>query len=84
MATGVPVVTTTGGAIPEVVGQAAVTVTPGDVQELAAAISGPSENEKSRRALIASGLERSRKFAGNCTRNAGAIYIHDLSGELAQ
>ena len=67
MATGVPVVTTTGGAIPEVVGQAAVTVTPGDVQELAAAISDMLENENSRRALIASGLERSQKFAWEAT-----------------
>ena len=67
MATGVPVVTTTGGAIPEVVGQAAVTVTPGDVQELAAAISDLLENENSRSALIASGLERSRKFTWEAT-----------------
>ena len=67
MATGVPVVTTTGGAIPEVVGQAAVTVTPGDVQELAAAISDMLENENSRSALIASGLERSQKFTWEAT-----------------
>ena len=67
MATGVPVVTTTGGAIPEIAGQAAVTVTPGDVQELAAAISDMLENENSRSALIASGLERSQKFTWAAT-----------------
>jgi glycosyltransferase involved in cell wall biosynthesis len=67
MATGVPVVTTTGGAIPEIAGQAAVTVTPGDVQELAAAISDMLENENSRSALIASGLERSQKFTWEAT-----------------
>ncbi len=67
MATGVPVVTTTGGAIPEVVGQAAVTVAPGDVQELSAALSDLLENENSRSALIASGLERSQKFTWAAT-----------------
>tara|TARA_B100000700_G_scaffold327418_1_gene441931 strand:+ start:1944 stop:3014 length:1071 start_codon:yes stop_codon:yes gene_type:complete len=75
MATGVPVVTTTGGAIPEVVGQAAVTVTPGDVQQLAGALSELLENENSRSALIASGLERSQKFTWATTaREMSALY----------
>ena len=69
MGTGVPVVTTTGGAIPEVAGHAAVTVAPGDVQELAAALSDLLENEKSRSALIAAGLERSKKFTWETTAN---------------
>ena len=38
MACGVPVVSTTGGALPEVVGDAGVLVPPGDHQALAAAI----------------------------------------------
>ena len=67
MATGVPVVTTTGGAIPEVVGQAAVTVPPGNVQELAGALANLLEGEKSRSALITAGLERSQKFTWAAT-----------------
>ncbi|MBM36538.1 MAG: hypothetical protein CL460_05145 [Acidimicrobiaceae bacterium] len=62
MSMGTPVVTTTGGAIPEVVGDAALTVAPGQVEALAAALLELLNDERSRNTLISAGLNRSRKF----------------------
>jgi glycosyltransferase involved in cell wall biosynthesis len=61
MACGVPLVTTTGGAIPEVVGPdgvAARTVTPGDAEALAAALLDTLDNAELRNRLGAAGRER--------------------------
>ena len=63
MSMGTPVVTTTGGAIPEIVDTAAVTVEPGDVEALVAGISLLIENESLRDRIISSGLERSKQFS---------------------
>ena len=62
MSMGTPVVTTTGGAIPEVVGNAAQTVAPGDIGALAATLLELLDDENSRNVLISSGLSRSKEF----------------------
>lgn len=58
MAAGVPVVATTGGALPEVVGDAGVLVPPGDPEALAAAIRDLLADPERRRTLGAKGRER--------------------------
>jgi glycosyltransferase involved in cell wall biosynthesis len=59
MASGTPVVATTAGALPEVAGDAAVLVEPGDPQALAAGIRRALAD---RERLVAAGLERAREF----------------------
>ena len=63
MSLGVPVVATTAGAIPEVVGDAAVLVAPRDVPALAEALLVVSEDATTRERLIAAGTERVRLFS---------------------
>ena len=63
MSLGVPVVATTAGAIPEVVGDAAVLVAPRDVPALAEALLVVAEDAKTRDRLIALGTERVRSFS---------------------
>jgi glycosyltransferase involved in cell wall biosynthesis len=58
MACGTPVVATTGGALPEVAGQAAVLVAPGDAQALAAAIAATLSDAPLRHRLGAAGRQR--------------------------
>jgi alpha-1,3-rhamnosyl/mannosyltransferase len=58
MASGVPVVTTTGGALPEAVGDAALLVAPGSVSELAQALNRLSEDGALRADLVTKGLRR--------------------------
>lgn len=58
MACGTPVVSTTGGALPEVVGDAGVTVPPGDDRALAAAIGELLADDERRLALGRAGRER--------------------------
>jgi glycosyltransferase involved in cell wall biosynthesis len=63
MACGTPVVASTGGAIPEVVGDAALLVQPRDVQQLADAIVRILTNETLRANLRRRGLERVKAFS---------------------
>jgi glycosyltransferase involved in cell wall biosynthesis len=58
MACGVPVISTSGGALPEVVGEAGVIVPPGDPTALAAAIKGLLDNPDRARELGEAGLKR--------------------------
>ncbi|MGB2953042.1 MAG: glycosyltransferase family 1 protein [Gaiellaceae bacterium] len=60
MASGTPVVTTTAGAIPEVAGDAAILVEPGDPVALAGGIERALAD---RERLVGAGLERARKFS---------------------
>lgn len=60
MACGTPVVSTTGGALPEVVGDAGVLVPPGDDRALAVAIGELLDDEWRRRELGVAGRERIR------------------------
>jgi glycosyltransferase involved in cell wall biosynthesis len=59
MASGTPVVATTAGAVPEVAGDAAILVAPGDPAALA---DGVREALVKREQLVAAGLERARQF----------------------
>jgi alpha-1,3-rhamnosyl/mannosyltransferase len=59
MASGTPVVATTAGAIPEVAGDAAVLVPPGDSDALAAGVQAAIAD---RDRLVAAGLDRARRF----------------------
>ena len=63
MSLGVPVVTTSAGAIPEVVGDAAVVVAPRDVAALAEALLQVAQDAATRDRLITAGRERVRAFS---------------------
>jgi glycosyltransferase involved in cell wall biosynthesis len=58
MASRVPVITTTGGALPEAAGDAALLVTPGSVGELAEALKRMAGDAALRAALVEKGLAR--------------------------
>ncbi len=62
MASGVPVVTTTATALPEVAGDAALLVDPDDAAGMAAALGRLLEDGELRRGLIARGEARARQF----------------------
>jgi glycosyltransferase involved in cell wall biosynthesis len=61
MACGVPVISTTGGALPEVVGDAGVLVRPADSEALAQAIGNLLSNPERARELGAAGYRRVQK-----------------------
>jgi glycosyltransferase involved in cell wall biosynthesis len=63
MASGTPVVTTTGGSLPEVAGDAALIVDPFDVSAIAAAIERVAEDGALRAELRERGLVRARAFS---------------------
>ncbi|MGH9273829.1 MAG: glycosyltransferase family 4 protein [Acidimicrobiales bacterium] len=62
MAAGVPVVATAVGGIPEVVGDAAVLVPPGDVASLAGAVAGLVSDAEQRARLVEQGRARAETF----------------------
>lgn len=75
MSAGVPVVTTRAGALPEVVGDAAELVTPGDHEELAAAMVGVLDDEERRDRLIQSGAQRAAELTWErCGQGMAALY----------
>jgi len=79
MACGTPVVTTTAGAIPEVVGNAALTVSPGSVRELRIAIEKVLANQFLRRHLRELGLNRAAQFSWQQTaRRTADVYAEVL------
>jgi glycosyltransferase involved in cell wall biosynthesis len=63
MTVGVPVVASARGALPEVLGEAALLIDPADPDALAAAIERVLVDAPLRQALIARGLERARAFS---------------------
>jgi glycosyltransferase involved in cell wall biosynthesis len=67
MAAGVPVVTTAAGAVPEVVGDAALLTTPGSVEELADALVRMLDDESLRRSLVERGRTRVSSFSWDRT-----------------
>jgi glycosyltransferase involved in cell wall biosynthesis len=62
MAAGVPVVATAAGSVPEVVGDGAVLVAPGDADALAGAIAHVLDDDAARAALVARGRARAAMF----------------------
>lgn len=63
MASGVPVVTSSSTALPEVVGNAGVTFPPGDVGALAGCLQSLLADEALRKALVAKGVARAQAFS---------------------
>jgi glycosyltransferase involved in cell wall biosynthesis len=75
MACGTPVVTTTGGSLPEVAGDAALLVEPGDADALAVAIGKLVGDPGERVALVQRGLVRAAGFTWNrCAALTAAAY----------
>jgi len=82
MACGVPVISTSGGALPEVVGDAGLVVPPADFMALAAAIKKLLDHPDKARALGEAGLKRVHQFftwekAAQGTVEAYRETIHD-------
>jgi glycosyltransferase involved in cell wall biosynthesis len=65
MGAGVPVVASRAGALPEVLGDAAVLVDPDDVAGLAAALEQVSSDEELRADLVRRGRERVARYSWN-------------------
>jgi len=75
MASGVPVVTTSAGALPEVLGDAALLVAPGDVGALRDAIGTVLTDSRRRDALITAGRARAARFSWDaCADGLVALY----------
>jgi glycosyltransferase involved in cell wall biosynthesis len=83
MSLGVPVVATTAGSIPEVVGDAALLVAPRDAQALAAALEVAVSDAPTRHRLGAAGTQRAAAFSWQRAGNElGALYL-TLAGARA-
>jgi len=83
MAAGVPVVATTAGAIPEVVGDGALLVGPGDADDLAGAIDSVLDGGASIDALVDRGRTRANAFTWQaCAEGLALLYTdaHRASG----
>ena len=75
MACGTPVITTTGGSLPEVVGEAGYVVAPDDVGALRAALRACLTGPATARALRERGLVQARQFSWEKTaRETAAAY----------
>jgi MMP alpha-(1->4)-mannosyltransferase len=73
-------VASTAGAIPEVVGDAAMLVEPRDVPALSEALVELTRNEATRARLIAAGAERVRAFSWQQAGRDFAALYHSLAG----
>jgi glycosyltransferase involved in cell wall biosynthesis len=80
MACGTPVVTTTGGSLPEVAGDAAWLVDPGDTDALAAALAKLATDPAARQAAAARGRDRAATFTWDrCAAQTVAAYHRALA-----
>ena len=83
MACGVPVVTTTGGSLPEVAGDAAVIVDPFDVSALNEAILRLADDIGHRRSLVDKGYERSARFTWAASAERHVAVYRSVAGSSA-
>ena len=84
MASGVPVVTTLTSSLPEVVGDAALMVSPYNVEQLAETMATVLTNPQIREDLIAKGREQVRKFNWyRVARNTLAVYYEVYNSQVA-
>jgi glycosyltransferase involved in cell wall biosynthesis len=67
MACGTPVITSNVSSLPEVVGDAGITVSPGDVQAIADAIERLLRDTELRESLVSAGQKQSRQFSWAAT-----------------
>ena len=83
MASGTPVIAARAGALPEVVGEAALLVDPLDVDSIAAAMERICDDERLREDLADRGPHRAREFTWQGAAEATAAeYIRALEGEV--
>ena len=84
MACGTPVIASSGGSLPEIVGDAALVVEPGDAGALARAIVELTADERHRDRLRDLGLTRARDFDwAQTARRTSAVYAEvDAEGRL--
>jgi glycosyltransferase involved in cell wall biosynthesis len=80
MAAGVPVVATSAGAVPEVVGDAAELVAPGDHEAMAAALARVIDDDALRARLVHCGRVRASSFSWE----SAAASMIDLYGVAAR
>jgi glycosyltransferase involved in cell wall biosynthesis len=81
MAAGVPVVASSAGAVPEIVGDAAVLVAPRDVDALAAALAAVLGDADARAALAQKGRCRALQFTWeSCGAGLGSLYAAAAAG----
>lgn len=85
MASGTPLIASRAGALPEVSGDAALLVTPGDPEELAAALRRLHDDDAERERLAQRGLARvGMRFAWPAVAAATvALYRKAINGEIA-
>jgi glycosyltransferase involved in cell wall biosynthesis len=76
MACGVPVISTSGGALPEVVGDAGILVPPGNTPALVNALTSVLDNPESAAALGAAGCRRVKRLFNwqRAARMTAAVY----------
>lgn len=75
MSFGCPVVSSNTSSIPEVVGDAAIMVDPGDIEALRDAVERAALDEEARRNLVTRGADRIRRFSwSNCAEETMKIY----------
>ena len=83
MAQGVPVVATAAGAVPEVVGDAATLVPPGDPEALAGALVAVLGDDGARAALIQRGRRRAAQFTWEaCGAGLAGLYADSVEREV--
>jgi glycosyltransferase involved in cell wall biosynthesis len=81
MASGTPVVCSTGGSLPEIAGDAALLVDPEDVDGLASALVQLVTDEGSRSSLRERGLRRASGFTWDAAARAHVAVYHEAAGE---
>ena len=78
MSCGTPVISTTAGALPEVVGDAGILIPPGDTGAIVEAVTGLLDNENKRREMGVNGKERvKRLFNWDNTAKQTADYYRE-------
>lgn len=80
MAAGVPVITSRGSSLEEIAAGAAVLVTPGDTEELGAAMMRIAESEELCRSLSAAGRERARLFRWASSARKSMMFFDSVVG----
>lgn len=78
MASGIPVVCSTGGSLPEIAGGAALSVDPYDIEGLAAALLRLTHDTALRDTLVTRGLERVKAFSWDLSARTHLNVYHSL------